>query len=364
MTKKIVTFGEVMGRIMPNGVSRFRQALPGPVNILFAGSEANVAVSISQLGGNACFVSALPDNDLSLACIANLKAMGVDTSHIILTNNGRLGLFFSETGANQRPSRVIYDRDYSAICQTPSESYAWDIVFEGAGWFHVTGITPSLSRCAAKASIDAAKKAKDKGLIVSCDLNYRSKLWRWEPSLQPKELAYKTMVKLLPYVDVLIANEEDAASILNIHAENTNVQAGKLDVYCYEGVASEIVNMFPNIRLVATTFRQSISASHNNWGAMLYDCKTGKAYYAPLLDSKYRPYEITHIVDRVGGGDSFAAALIFALNDAELNTNENAVAFAAAASCLAQSILGDFNFHSREEVESLMQNGGSGRVVR
>lgn len=361
---KVVTFGEIMGRIMLDGGVRFRQALPGPVNMIFAGAEANVAVSIAQLGGNACFVSALPDNDLGLSCIANLRAMGVDTDHIILTNKGRLGLFFSETGANQRPSRVIYDRDYSAISQTSSESYAWDSIFEGAGWFHVTGITPSLSKCAAEASIDAVKKAKDKGLVVSCDLNYRNKLWRWEPSLQPKELAYKTMVKILPYVDVLIANEEDTASVLNIHAANTDVQAGKLDVYCYEEVASKIVNMFPNIKRVATTFRQSISASHNNWGAMLYDCKAKKAYYAPLQGDKYHPYEITHIVDRVGGGDSFAAALIFTLSDAKLNANEKAVAFAAAASCLAHSVLGDFNIHSREEIESLMQNGGSGRVVR
>jgi len=364
MIKKIVTFGEIMGRIMPNGAYRIRQVLPGPVNILFAGAEANVAVSISHLGGNACFVSALPDNDLGLACIANLKAMGVDTSHIILTNNGRLGLYFTETGTNQQPSRVIYDRDYSAICQTPSKYYAWDSVFEGAVWFHVTGITPSLSRCAAEASIDAVKKAKDKGLMVSCDLNYRSKLWRWQPSLQPKELAYETMVKILPYVDVLIANEEDAASVLNIHVANTDVQAGKLDVYGYEEAASEIGNMFSNIGLVATTFRQSISASHNNWGAMLYDCKAKKAYYAPLEGGTYRPYEITHIVDRVGSGDSFAAALIFALSNAELNTYEKAVAFATAASCLAHSIIGDFNFHSREEVESLMQYGGSGRIVR
>lgn len=364
MTKKIVTFGEIMGRIMLNGASRFKQALPGPVSIIFAGAEANVAVSISLLGGNSSFVSALPNNDLSWACIANLKAMGVDTRSIILAPQGRLGLYFTETGANQRPSRVIYDRGYSAISQTSSETYMWDSVFEGAAWFHTTGITPSLSKCAAEAAIDAVKKAKAKGLTVSCDLNYRSKLWRWDPSLQPKELAYETMNKILPYVDVLIANEEDAASVLNIQAANTDVHAGKLDVYCYEEVASKIGNVFANIKLVATTFRQSISASHNNWGGMLYDCKTAKAYYAPLLDGEYRPYEITHIVDRVGGGDSFAAALIFALNDNDLNTNEKAIAFAAAASCLAHSIPGDFNFHTREEVENLMQNGGSGRVVR
>ncbi len=362
--KKIVTYGEIMGRIMPEGQLRFRQTLPGLVKMTFAGAEANVAVSIAYMGGEASFVTALPDNDITASCLTQLKGLDVDVSDIVFNNKGRLGLYFTETGANQRPSRVIYDRQASSISLTDADMYDWNKIFNGAGWLHITGITPSLSKCAADASIEAVKKAKECGITVSCDLNFRAKLWGWEEGIKPAALARKVMSDILPYVDVLIANEEDASSVLGIHPANTDVDSGKLDVSQYEQVAASIYEMFPNISKIATTFRESISASHNNWGAMLYDCTNGSAYYAPVKDGQYSPYKITHIVDRVGGGDSFAAGLIFALNTPELSDCDKSVAFAAAASCLAHSIVGDYNFNTRGEIETLMNGSYSGRVVR
>ncbi|MFI4912177.1 MAG: PfkB family carbohydrate kinase [Sedimentisphaeraceae bacterium JB056] len=362
--KRIVTFGEIMGRITPGGFLRFRQALPGDINMTFAGAEANVAASIAYMGGCSGFVTALPDNDITDACISQLKGLDVDTSCIVFNNEGRLGLYFTEAGANQRPSRVIYDRSYSSVSLTSFSQYDWDTIFEDAGWFHVTGITPALSETAAKATLESVKKAKEKGITVSCDLNYRGKLWQWDKTRSSKELAGITMSEILPFVDVLVANEEDASSVLGINADNTDVSSGKLDVRQYEQVAQKISEKFPNVKMVATTFRESISASHNNWGAMLYDCAENKSYYSPTEDGSYSPYTITHIVDRVGGGDSFAAGLIFALNDDTLCEPQKAISYAAAASCLAHSIMGDFNFNKRDEIEILMNGSKSGRVVR
>ena len=361
---KVVTFGEIMARLAPEGFLRFRQAMPGKLNVTFAGAEANVAVSIALLGGESAFVTALPTNALADACVANLKALSVDTQHILRADIGRLGLYFVETGANQRPSRVIYDRTHSSISQVQADRYPWQTIFKDKTWFHTTGITPSLSKTAADATLSAVQKAKSGNLKVSCDLNFRKKLWRWEDSLKPRELAEKTMRTILPYVDVLIANEEDAADVLGIHAEDTDVHSGKLAIDKYPQVAREIVNQFTNISTVAITLRESISASHNNWGAMLYDAKSDQAFFAPVRNGQYEPYQIRNIVDRVGGGDAFGAGLIFALQSPELSTPENAVAFATAASCLAQSISGDFNYNSREEVEALMKGSVSGRVVR
>ncbi|AQQ08542.1 2-dehydro-3-deoxygluconokinase [Sedimentisphaera cyanobacteriorum] len=361
--KKVITFGEIMARIMPEGFMRFRQCLPGKVNMLFAGAEANVAVSISQLGGKAAFVTALPKNDIAAACIAELRSLGVGTSHII-HNDGRLGLYFTETGANQRPSRIIYDRSHSAISKAKPDAYDWNGIFADAGWLHISGITPALSKEAAQSTLAAVKNAKQASVTISCDLNFRGKLWKWEPGKEPKSLAREVMSEIVPYVDVLIANEEDAACVLGIEAENTDVQAGRLDVNAYKDVAIKIHKAFPNVDKIATTFRQSVSASHNNWGAMLYDCEQAKAYYAPTDGGEYQPYKITDIVDRVGGGDAFAAGLIFALNTSELAECQKAVSFAAATSCLAHSIKGDFNFSSRNEVEALAGGSASGRVVR
>ncbi len=361
---RVVTFGEIMGRLAPEGFLRFRQCLPGTLHVTFAGAEANVAVSIARLGGEAAFVTALPKHDIADACVANLRGLGVDTRHILRTDSGRMGLYFLETGANQRAGNVIYDRAGSSISQTPFEQYPWKEIFSGSRWFHVTGITPALSRTAADATLASVKEAKAQRLQVSCDLNFRKKLWRWDASCPPRQLAEKTMREILPHVDIVVANEEDAADVLRVQALDTDVHAGRVAAGRYSEVAAEIVRQFPNISMVAVTLRESISASNNNWGAMLYDSSRKEAFFAPLKDGAYEPYPIRNIVDRVGAGDSFAGALIFALTTPELSSPQTAVDFAAAASCLAHSIVGDFNYTTRTEVETLMKGSGSGRVIR
>lgn len=358
-----ITFGEIMGRLCPVGCDRFRQAMPGRLGITFAGAEANVAVALAQLGGQASFVSALPENPIADACVANLKSHGVDVSGIQRFQEGRLGLYFVERGANQRPSRVIYDRDHSCIALTSPEAYPWDEIFKEAGWFHFTGITPALSERAAASCLAAVRKAKAGGATISCDLNFRAKLWRWDSQKKPRDLAAQVMRELLPFVDVLIANEADASDVLGIEAGD--VESGNLELERYPEVASKIVEEFPSIQKVAITLRESHSASHNDWGGMLFEAKEKRAYFGPVdHGGSYRPYEIRQIVDRVGAGDSFAGALIYALQTADLSNPEKAVSFAAAASCLAHSIEGDFNLNLRSEVEALMNGSGSGRVVR
>ena len=362
--KTIITFGEIMGRFSPDEFQRFRQSMPGKHNLTFAGAEANVAASIAMLGGKARFVTALPDNEMTEACLTNLKGLNVDVSGIKKVNYGRFGLYFVERGANQRPSKVMYDRDYSSVSLTPGLAYDWKKLYADAGWLHTTGITPALSEISANAVKLAAKEAKTTGLTVSCDLNFRKKLWQWKPGTSASDLAQETMREILPFVDIVIANEEDAHDVLGISAENTDIEGGKLDASKYADVAKEIVKQFPNVKKVAITLRESISATHNNWGAMLFDAESGHSYFAPIQNGEYTPYEIKNIVDRVGGGDSFGAALIFALNTPELTNLENTIRFAVASSCLCHSISGDFNYVSRSEVEALMGGSTSGRVVR
>jgi len=362
--KTIVSFGEIMGRFSPEGFMRLRQAAPGKFDLTFGGAESNVAASIATLGGHARYVTALPKNPLADACIDSLRGLGIDTTHILRRDGGRLGLYFCETGANQRPSTVTYDRENSTISLTPGSDYAWNEIFADARWLHLSGITPALSATAAEAVRQAAERAKNAGLTVSLDLNFRKKLWKWDPTLGPQALAEKTARGILPFVDVIIANEEDAADVLQIHAKDTDVHSGKVAHDRYPDVARQIAAQFPNASRIAITLRESISASHNNWGAMLYDVASDQASFAPWRDGEYRPFEIRNIVDRVGGGDSFAAGLIFALTTPELSDPPTAVSFAVAASCLAHSIVGDINFNSRSEVEALMRGSGSGRVVR
>lgn len=362
--KRIVGFGEIMGRLAPEGFERFSQACPGRLDLTFAGAEANVAASVSLLGGRSAFVTALPRHEIAEACIRSLKALDIDTSHIVRTDYGRLGLYFVETGANQRPSTVIYDRSGSAISRTPPEAYNWEAIFTDAGWLHLSGITPALSRQAAEAAHVAAVQAKAAGLTVSCDLNFRQKLWRWEDGTDPKALARRCMRAILPAVDVVFANEGDAEDVLGIVAEGSHVEGGQLDTARYPEVARRIVADFPHVRQVAITLRESHSASHNDWGALFYDTATDQAHFAPERNCSYTPYPIRNIVDRVGAGDSFGAGLIFALNQPELQAPETAVRFAVAASCLAHSIEGDFNFSTRAEVERLMGGNASGRVIR
>ncbi len=361
---EFVTFGEIMARIDMPGKKRFRQALPGNVEISFAGAEANVAAFLSYVGRSAAFVTALPKNDIAEACIGILRNVGIETGHIVRMEEGRLGTYYVEEGANQRPSKVIYDRGWSSVSMASSDAYAWEEIFSGVRWYHFTGITPALSRTAADTMLFAAKAAKKKGITVSCDLNFRKNLWKWEKGMASNELASKVMREVLPYVDVLIGNEEDASDVLGIKAGDTDVTSGRLRIQSYPEVASKIASMFPNIKKIAFTLRESISASHNRWGAMLYDTVMGKAFFAPESGGKYSPYEITDIVDRIGGGDSFSAALVYALCTPELAQDAVAVRFAAAASCLNHSIRGDFNYSSKDEILALMRGDASGRVKR
>jgi len=361
----VVSFGEVMTRFRVPGNRRVVQALPGTLDVSFAGAEANIAAGIALLGGTATFVSALPRNPIADACITYLNGIGVDTSAIVRTESGRIGAYYIEVGANQRASNVVYDRDHSAVALTATNAYDWAAIFGGAEWFHTTGITPALSAKAADAATDAVRSAKEQGLTVSCDLNYRGKLWRWDAKGAPKALARSTMEKILPYVDLVIANEADADDVLGIRAGESQVDQGSLDIERYPEVARRIVERFPNVQQVAITLRESVSASHNRWGAMLYESSTEAAVFAPMRDGKYRPNEITHIVDRVGAGDSFGAALIFASCDPALKDDSaQRLSFAVAASTLCHSIEGDINYVTRAEIETLARGDSSGRVVR
>ena len=361
--KPIVTFGEIMCRLAAPGHLRLRQTRE--LEVTYAGAEASVAASICNFGGVARYVTALPKHALAEATMDTLRAVGIDTRFVLRTETGRLGLYFLETGANQRPSNVLYDRADSAIAITPADRYDWEAILDGAQWLHLSGITPALSRIAAGATLVAAQKAKTAGAQVSLDLNFRNKLWQWDASKPARELAGETMCGILPFIDVVIANEEDCADVLGIHARDTDVQAGTLNTARYPEVARQVVAQFPNVRKVAITLRESLSATHNNWGAMLYDADHDQACFAPLDQAgHYQPYQIKNIIDRVGGGDAFAGGLIFALTTPDLSAPQTAVNYAAAASCLKHSIQGDFNFSTRQEVESLMQGSVSGRVIR
>ena len=352
-----------MGRMAAQDHLRLRQS--HVLDVTYAGAEASVAASICNFGGKARYITALPKHALAEATMDAVRRIGIDTNFVLRTDTGRLGLYFLETGANQRPSNVIYDREDSAIAITPADQYDWDGIFEGASWLHLSGITPALSKNAADATLVAAQKAKAAGATVSIDLNFRGKLWKWQESKSGRELAQKVMRGILPFVDVLIANEEDCHDVLGIRAGQTDVHSGALDVSHYPDVARQVVEQFPNLSKVAITLRESISATHNNWGAMLYDAGSKSASFAPLdAEGNYRPNEIRNIVDRVGGGDSFAGGLIFSLTTPDLSESQTAVNYAVAASTLKHSIKGDFNFSTRGEVESLMGGSASGRVVR
>ena len=345
--KKIITFGEIMLRLAPEGYLRFLQE--PKFQATFGGGEANVSVSLANYGMNTSFVTKLPENDIANGCINQLRYFGVDTS--LITRGGpRLGIYYCEKGDSMRPSKVIYDRASSSIALATKKDFDWDKIFDGetknnkATWFHFTGITPALGDNVAEITLEAVKKAKEKGITVSCDLNYRKKLWS-------KEKAREVMSEICKYVDVCIANEEDANDVFGISSTGTDVNTGKLNKEGYEEVARRLTEKF-GFKKVAITLRESISANDNNWGAMLYS--DGKAYFS-------KTYSI-RIVDRVGGGDSFGAGLIYALeNNYE---NQDAIEFAAAASALKHTIEGDFNRVSVSEVETLKNGNASGRVQR
>jgi 2-dehydro-3-deoxygluconokinase len=276
-----------------------------------------------------------------------------------------MGVYFVEAGANQRASNVIYDRAYSAVSLTGPEAYDFDQALDGVGHVHITGITPSLSEAAFRATLELVKRAKALGAKVSCDLNYRKKLWNWHAAMKKNELAEHCMAQIVPYVDLVIANEEDAADVFGIKAAHTELTKGRIDAAAYISVAKQLIERFPNVSQVAITLRESISASHNNWGAMLFDRAAGEAYFAPLdPEGNYAPHEIRDIVDRVGGGDSFGAGLIHALYSEDCSVPQDAIRFAVAASCLKHSVSGDFNYVERNEVLTLMKGDASGRVKR
>ncbi len=341
--KKIVCFGEVMMRLAPPGYLRLNQT--GTLEMTFGGAECNVAVSLANYGMDARYVTRLPDNPITDTFMMQLRGFGVDTGCIV-RGGDRMGIYFVEKGASMRPSKVIYDRKYSAIAGVKPGDIDWDKVFDGAAWFHWTGITPALSDSAAEVTLEACKAAKAKGLTISCDLNYRKKLWT-------REKAKKVMTELCSYVDVMIANEEDSKDVFGIEAEGTDIETGKLSEAGYRDLAKKLAATF-GPKKVAFTLRESISANDNNWSALLYDAATDQAV-------RSRQYAI-HIVDRVGGGDSFGAGLIYGFMNGM--SDADAVNFAAAASALKHTIEGDFNRVTLDEVKSLMGGSASGRVQR
>jgi 2-dehydro-3-deoxygluconokinase len=360
-----LAFGEIMARIAPPAQLRWRQALPGAVNVTWGGGEANVCASLALLGQKARYLTALPQTPIAESVVATLRGLGVDVDSILWRKEGRLGLYFVEAGANQRGSTVIYDRAASAVSLAGPDEYDFDAALAGIKWLHVTGITPAISEAASNANLALVERAKRAGLKVSCDLNFRKKLWTWRPGVSSKALARECMARVLPHVDVVIANEEDAADVLDIHATGTDAAAGRLNVAAYKSVAEQIVERFANVTHVGITLRESISADHNNWGGMLYDASRRQAHFAPLDgNGAYQPYEIRDIVDRVGAGDSFAAGLLYALNDSQFASPDKAIAFAIAASCLKHSVQGDFSFVTRDEVAALMAGNATGRVQR
>ena len=339
----ILAFGEILLRLASPGYTKLFQK--DSLDATFCGGEANVVVSLARFGLSSQFLTKLPDNDVGYAAVNSMRYFGVDVSKVIY-GSGRMGLYYLEKGVSQRPSKVIYDRTYSAISMAERTDFDWETIFESVDWFHWTGINPALSSSMVDISMDACKAAKKKGIIVSCDLNYRKNLWS-------SEQAKQVMTELMPYVDICVANEEDAEKVLGISVEGNDIEAGKLNRAGYEYVARTICETY-GCKKVAITLRESYSASVNGWSAMLFDAFENKAYYS-------RKYDI-QIVDRVGGGDSFTAGIIYSLIMGK--ENQEAIEFATATSCLKQTMEGDYNRSTIAEVEQLIRSGGNGRVVR
>ena len=341
---RVVTFGEIMMRLSPPGMQRFVQARS--FDVVYGGGEANVAVSLANFGVPVDFVTRLPQNEIGQACVRFIREAGVGVDKIIWGGE-RLGIYFLEMGAVMRGSQVVYDRAGSSLATIEPGMVPWDTVFADADWFHWTGITPAISRGAAEACLEGVRAAKERGLTVSCDLNYRSKLWKW--GRKPEEV----MSELVALCDVAIGNEEDAAQVFGIHAPDTDVTSGQVDALKYRAVCEGLNQRFPGLGTIAITLRGSLSASHNTWSGVLWD--KGDVYVAPA-------YDITHIVDRVGGGDSFMGGLIYGLRTFE--SKQSALDFAVAASALKHTVFGDFNLVTVDEVRKLMGGDASGRVSR
>lgn len=344
MGQKVVTFGEIMLRLATPDYLRFEQT--STLEATYGGGEANVAVSLANYGLEVDFVTRLPENDIGEACIKDLRKHNVGTG-FIARGGERLGIYFLETGAVSRASKVVYDRAYSSISQIEKGMINWDKVFRDATWFHWTGITPAISQGAADVCLEAAKAASERGLTISTDLNYRKKLWKYGKK------AGEVMEELVQHCDVILGNEEDAAMVFGIHPNGVDVTKGHVEAEAYESVCQQLIEKFPKAKKVIITLRGSVSANHNTWSGVLYNGKT--LFQAP-------EYQITHIVDRVGGGDSFMGGLIYGL--LTYKDDQKALNFAVAASCLKHTIYGDFNRVTVEEVEKLMSGDASGRVSR
>lgn len=340
---KVITFGEILLRLAAPGYTKLFQK--DSLEATFCGGEANVAVSLAIFGLDSAYVTKVPDNDVGHAAINSMRYFGVDASNVVYGGE-RLGTYYLEKGASQRPSKVIYDRAYSAISRAEKGDFDWDKIFEGADWFHWTGINPALSDELGTICEKACKAAKEKGLTISCDLNYRGKLWS-------SEKAQSVMKPLMQYVDVLIANEEDSEKVLGLKYEGTDVESAELNRAGYVWTAEQINKLY-GCKKIATTLRKSYSASRNGWSAMLYDGEDNKAYFS-------KEYDI-QIIDRVGGGDSFAGGLIYALT--QKMKSQEAIDFAVAASCLKHTMEGDYNRTTVADVKNLLKSGGNGRVQR
>ncbi len=340
---QFVTLGEIMLRLKSPGHERFFQS--PAFEATFGGGESNVAVALANYGLDAGFVTALPNNDIAEACIREVRSFGVDTSKIV-RGGDRIGIYYLETGSNQRPSKVVYDRAGSAIAEVGADAFDWDAIFNDAKWFHITGITPALSESAAELSMAACKAAKANGVTVSCDFNFRGKLWKYGKT------APEVMTELVKHVDVGIANEEDCQKSLGITVD-VDVESGELDTTKYERLSEKVLEIYPDMSIIAITLRESKSADRNGWSACMRDADGFKLS---------RRYEITDIVDRVGGGDSFVSGFIAGLEFFE--DRQQSLEYAVAASCLKHTISGDFNRVSRAEVENLMGGDASGRVQR
>jgi len=348
MNGRVITLGEIMLRLKPSGFERFFQS--ATLEATFGGGEGNVAISLANFGLDVAFVTALPANPIADACVRFLRGYGVNTNHIVREGE-RMGIYFIEAGANQRPSNVVYDRAHSSIASAKAVDFDWDDIFADTSWFHITGITPALSQSAADLSMAAVQEAQARDVMVSCDYNFRKKLWKYG------KIASEVMAELVQYVDVGIANEEDCQQSLGVSVSEgeweTAVSSAELDTSRYQALAEKMFTTFPNLKYQAITLRESFSGSHNGWSACLYN---GSEFYVS------RRYDITDIVDRVGGGDSFAAGLIYGLFNGMADAD--ALEYAVAASCLKHSIPGDVNLVTVPEVKRLMGGDASGRVQR
>tara|TARA_B100001013_G_scaffold149548_1_gene88792 strand:- start:294 stop:1373 length:1080 start_codon:yes stop_codon:yes gene_type:complete len=358
--KKIVTFGEVMIRFSPPGLNKVVQSLPGSIEATYGGAEANAAVQIAMLGGNVDFVSSLPVGSVGDSCVNYLKGLGVNIDSVIRSELGCMGAYYLETGANQRPSVVEYHRAGSTFSLLPKNHYNWESFLADAEWLLISGVTPAISKIASEAVIGAIETAKHIGVKVCFDLNYRMKLWRWDPNYTPIQLASKILAQCIQKSDLVIGNEQVFSSVLGISTKASSEDLTEKST----DLAKEIIKSFPNLSYVALNMREILSATHNRFGLTLYIKEQDVSFLAPSNKSGYIPYEIGNIVDRVGAGDALAGALLYGMCNLDTFDHQEVTEFAAAAGCLSHSIVGDFSFINRKEIENLLTGNSLGGVVR